>query len=75
MDKDPHSKGMINFTFSALPGPVFGARLVGVPEGAGVFGYYQTGFKPLLYGILAALVLMKETGSAAKKKWLQWTKY
>ena len=56
---------MINFTFSALLGPVFGSRIAGVPE-----GHYQAGFKPLRYGMLAALVLtllLKETGSVAKK--------
>jgi hypothetical protein len=56
---------MINFTFSALPGRVFGSRIAAVPE-----GNYQAGFKPLRYGMLAALVLtllLKETGSAAKK--------
>jgi len=56
---------MINFTFSALLGPIFGSRIAGVPE-----GHYQAGFKPLRYGMLAALVLtllLKETGSAAKK--------
>jgi MFS family permease len=60
----------INFTFSALLGPVFGSRLVGVPEGAGALAHYQAGFKPLLYGVLAALVLtffLKETGPAARK--------
>ena len=69
---------MINFTFSALFGPVFGSRLLGVPESAGALAHYQTGFKPLLSGILAALVLtlfLKETGPAAKKNRLQWTRY
>jgi MFS family permease len=59
----------INFTFSALLGPVFGSRLVGVPEGAAALAHYQAGFKPLLYGILAALVLtlfLKETGPAVR---------
>ena len=59
---------MINFTFSAQLGPVFGSRLVEVPEGAGVLADYQAGLNPLLYGILAALVLtlfLKET--AARK--------
>lgn len=60
----------INFTFSALLGPVFGARLV---EAAGdeTMGlrHYQAGFAPLLYGIALALVLtvfLKETGPAAR---------
>jgi len=62
----------LNFTFSALLGPVFGSRLVAVSEGSGTMEleHYQTGFKPLLYGIVAALVLtcfLKETGTAARK--------
>jgi MFS family permease len=60
----------INFTFSALLGPVFGARLVRAPEEADVAAleHYQAGFKPLLYGIGLALILtcfLKETGPAA----------
>lgn len=49
----------INFTFSALLGPVFGSRLVEMPEGdVGLaLAHYQAGFKPLLYGIIAALIL------------------
>jgi hypothetical protein len=62
----------LNFTFSALLGPLFGARLVGIPEGNVdlALAHYQAGFKPLLYGIAIALVLtlfLKETGPAAKK--------
>jgi MFS family permease len=62
----------LNFTFSALLGPVFGARLVEMPEGETslVLAHYQAGFKPLLYGIGVALVLtffLKETGPASKK--------
>lgn len=63
----------LNFTFSALLGPVFGARLVPGTQGEGVTGleHYQAGFKPLLFGILLALVLtwfLKETGPAARAK-------
>ena len=63
----------LNFTFSALLGPVFGARLVQMPEGNAnlALAHYQAGFKPLLYGITAALVLtffLKETGPAMSKK-------
>jgi MFS family permease len=62
----------INFTFSALLGPVFGARLVEIPEGdvALALAHYQAGFRPLLYGIVVALILtffLRETGPAAKK--------
>lgn len=62
----------LNFTFSALLGPVFGARLVQMPEGDAAPGlaHYQAGFKPLLFGTLLAAVLtlfLRETGPAAKK--------
>jgi len=62
----------LNFTFSALLSPVFGARLVAMPEGdAGLaLAHYQAGFKPLLYGIFLAFVLtlfLRETGPATRK--------
>jgi len=62
----------INFTFSALLGPVFGSRLVRESNGSDVMAleHYQAGFKPLLYGVLLALVLtcfLKETGPAVRK--------
>jgi MFS family permease len=61
----------LNFTFSALLGPLFGARLVGIPEGNVdlALAHYQAGFKPLLYGVLLALILgffLKETGPAMR---------
>jgi MFS family permease len=61
----------INFTFSALLGPVFGARLVQDPgsNDTTALAHYQAGFAPLLYGILIALALtcfLKETGPAAR---------
>jgi MFS family permease len=62
----------LNFTFSALLGPVFGSRLVEMPEGDAslALAHYQAGFRPLLYGIIAALILtffLKETGPARRK--------
>jgi MFS family permease len=62
----------INFTFSALLGPVFGARLVEMPEGdtSLALAHYQAGFQPLLYGIVIALILtlfLRETGPASRK--------
>jgi MFS family permease len=62
----------INFTFSALLGPVFGSRLVEVSGGSDAMSleHYQDGFKPLLVGIALALILtcfLRETGPAARK--------
>ena len=62
----------LNFTFSALLGPVFGARLVEMPEGDTnlALAHYQAGFRPLLYGIVVALILtffLKETGPTRRK--------
>jgi MFS family permease len=62
----------LNFTFSALLGPVFGSRLVEMPQGDInlALAHYQAGFQPLLYGIVVALILtffLKETGPASRK--------
>jgi MFS family permease len=65
----------INFTFSAVLGPVFGSRLVQGMQPAettapAALAHYQTGFTPLLYGILLAFTLtlfLKETGPAGQK--------
>ena len=62
----------INFTFSALLSPVFGARLVRVTEGSETMSldHYQQGFAPLLYGVAIAFVLacfLRETGPAVRK--------
>jgi len=61
----------LNFTFSALLGPVFGGLLRAVSGGADsmTLGHYQTAFEPLLYGVGLAIVLtlvLKETGSAVR---------
>ena len=63
--------GFLNFTFSALLGPVFGWIMDRVSGGGsrGV-GHYQLTFQPLLYGVAAAVLLtlffLKETGPAAR---------
>jgi len=62
----------LNFTFSALLGPVFGSRLVRASAGADTISLeqFQAGFRPLLGGIFLALILtflLKETGTAARK--------
>lgn len=59
----------INFTFSALLGPLFGWILVRIADGRDrlTLEHYQAGFEPLLYGIGAAMVLtwfLQETGPA-----------
>ena len=61
----------VNFTFSALLGPVFAGRLVRLSGGASPMAleHYQAAFQPLLYGVALAIVLtllLKETGSAAR---------
>ena len=62
----------LNFTFSALLGPVFGGILVSVSGGAARMNleHYQTAFEPLLYGVALAIVLtlfLKETGPAVRR--------
>jgi MFS family permease len=61
----------VNFTFSALLGPVFARLLAAVSGGAPSMSleHYQTAFEPLLYGVALAIgltLLLKETGPAAK---------
>jgi MFS family permease len=63
----------LNFTFSALLGPVFGWILVSVSGGATpmTLEHYQSAFEPLLYGVGLAIVLtlfLKETGPAASRR-------
>ena len=60
----------INFTLSALLGPVFGTLLTRVSGGAErELIHYQTAFAPLGYGIALAVVLtlfLRETGPATR---------
>jgi MFS family permease len=63
----------LNFTFSALLGPVFAGLLRSASGGAAsmTLDHYQAAFLPLLYGVALALVLtivLKETGPAAGKR-------
>jgi len=61
----------LNFTFSALLGPVFGWLLLGAAAGAPLaHEHYQAAFRPMLFGIALAIVLtllLKETGPAAAR--------
>jgi MFS family permease len=76
----PHLSGtatgvinFINFTFSAILGPVFAwllTRIVGESRDL-EHSDYQVAFLPLLIGVLLAIILtsrLKETGSAVEKK-------
>ena len=61
----------LNFTFSALLGPVFGWLLQHLSADAPQreLAHYQAAFLPLLFGVVAAVVLsflLKETGPAAQ---------
>ncbi len=62
----------LNFTFSALLGPVFGWVLTTVAKGssAKTLEHYQTAFGPLMIGVGLAIVLtfiLKETGPAVPR--------
>ncbi len=75
----PHLSGtatgvinFINFTFSALLGPVFAGIMATVSGGGSrtSLDHYQTTFAPLLYGVALAIVLtllLKETGPAVRR--------
>src|SRR5277367_4083153 len=61
----------LNFTFSALLGPVFAWILQHVSGGAGRMEkeHYQAAFAPLLLGVAVAIILsffLRETGPAAR---------
>jgi len=62
----------INFTFSALLGPVFGWLLIKVSDGSDKLDlvHYRQGFTPLIFGVGLALLLtcfLKETGPAVRR--------
>jgi sugar phosphate permease len=64
--------GFLNFTISALLGPVFGWLLGTAAGGATplMAAHYQTAFEPLLYGVALAILLtllLRETGPAAQR--------
>jgi len=61
----------LNFTFSALLGPIFARILQKVSGGATpmTLEHYQAGFEPLLFGVAVAVflcVFLKETGPAVR---------
>ena len=63
----------LNFTFSALLGPVFARKLITVSGGAPEMelAHYQVAFEPLLYGVVLALILilvLRETGPAGTRR-------
>src|SRR5204862_6413621 len=62
----------LNFTFSALLGPVFGWILQNVSGGGArmELQHYQSTFVPLLFGVAIAVLLtllLKETGPAVRR--------
>ncbi len=65
----------LNFTFSALLGPIFARMLLTVRGGAEqpTLTHYQQTFEPMLYGVALAFVLtsfLKETGPAVRLPFL-----
>jgi sugar phosphate permease len=63
----------LNFTFSALLGPVFANRLMAESGGVSpmTLEHYQAAFQPLLWGVLLALalaLLLRETGPGAAQE-------
>jgi len=61
----------INFSLTALLGPVFGSMLMRASGGgARALAHYQTAFEPLCYGVAAAILLtllLKETGPRTRE--------
>jgi hypothetical protein len=62
----------VNFTFSALLGPLFAGILQRVSGGAATMSleHYSLGFAPLLFGVLTAIglsLLLSETGPAVQR--------
>jgi MFS family permease len=63
----------INFTFSAMLGPVFGRILMRTAGESSTLGlvHFQTAFLPLIFGVGMAIILtllLKETGPSARIK-------
>jgi MFS family permease len=61
----------LNFSLTALFGPIFAARLTEASAGAErQLAHYQETFQPLLFGVLLAIVLtllLRETGAKARR--------
>jgi MFS family permease len=62
----------LNFTLSALLGPVFGGLLMRASGGSSpmTLEHFQTAFQPMLYGVALAIVftlLLKETGPVVRR--------
>ena len=62
----------LNFTFSALLGPVFAGMLLRASGGSSdlELGHYQSTFTPLLFGVVIAIILafiLRETGPASRR--------
>ncbi|HKN41958.1 MAG TPA: MFS transporter, partial [Sphingomicrobium sp.] len=61
----------VNFSFSALLGPMFAARLMHISGGGErALGDYQATFMPMLFGIALAILLaflLRETGPKSRR--------